>query len=103
MTENGEITISLSVKNTGDRSGIETVQLYVQDVTASVARPIKELRGYSKVELNPGEEKSITFRITIDDLKFHTLSGKYEAEKGLFRVYVGNSSAINEYKEFRLV
>lgn len=103
ITESDELFVSLYVKNTGKYQGIETVQLYIQDVTASIARPIKELRGYQKVELKPGEEKSVSFRITIDDLKFHTSDGKYKAEKGLFRVYVGNSSAANEYTEFRLV
>ena len=103
MTSDGEITVSVNVKNTGTREGIETVQLYIQDVTASVARPVKELKGYEKVTLKAGEEKTVQFRITVDALKFHTFSGKFEAEKGKFKVFVSNTSSVQQFVEFKLV
>lgn len=103
MTESGKISVTVTVKNTGGREGIETLQLYIRDVTASVARPIKELKAFRKVALDAGEEKTVTFEITVDDLKFHTISSEYAAEKGLFRVFVGNDSAVKEFREFRLV
>lgn len=103
MTESGKISVTVTVKNTGEREGIETLQLYIRDMVASVARPIKELKAFRKVALDAGEEKTVTFEITVDDLKFHTISGEYAAEKGLFRVFVGNDSAVKEFREFRLV
>ena len=103
MTEDGEITVSVTVKNTGNCEGTETVQMYINDVTASVSRPVKELKGYQKVTLAPGEEKVVTFKITVDELKFHTFSGKYEAEKGKFKVFVGNRSDIENFEVFKLI
>lgn len=103
MTEEGEIVVSVTVKNTGKCEGIETVQLYIQDVTASIARPVKELKGYQKVTLAPGEEKVVTFKITVEKLKFHTFEGKFEAEKGKFKVFVGNRSDIESFEVFRLI
>lgn len=103
MTEDGEITVTVDVKNTGSVAGIETVQLYINDVTASVCRPVKEMKGYKKVSLVPGEETSVTFKITVDDLKFHTASGKFEAEKGKFKVFVSNRSDVEDFAEFKLI
>lgn len=103
MFEDGEITVSVNVKNTGEREGTETVQLYIQDVTASIARPVKELKGYKQVTLAAGEKITVEFKITIDELKFHTFSGKYEAEKGKFKVFVGNRSDIETFECFKLI
>lgn len=103
MTEDDEITVSVTVKNTGNCEGTETVQMYINDVTASVSRPVKELKGYQKVTLAPGEEKVVTFKITVDELKFHTFGGKYEAEKGKFKVFVGNRSDIENFEIFKLI
>lgn len=103
MDENGEITVSVNVKNIGKRDGVETVQLYIQDVCASIARPIKELKGYEKVTLAPNEEKTVAFKITVDDLKFHTFNGEFAAEKGKFKVFVGNRSDVAAFAEFKLV
>ena len=103
MTEDGQITASVTVKNTGNVSGIETVQLYIRDVCASVSRPVKEMKGYQKVSLAPGEEKTVTFNITADALKFHTFSGEFKAEKGKFRVFVSNRSDVKEFVEFKLI
>ncbi len=103
MTSSEEITVSVNIKNTGKYTGTETLQMYINDVSASVCRPVKELKGYKKITLTPNEEAKAEFKITEDELKFHTQSGKFEAEKGLFRVFVGSSSLVNDFKEFKLV
>lgn len=86
--------VTLTVKNSGNRLGKEVVQLYISDCKASVVRPVKELKGFEKVELNPGESKDITFTISTEDLSFYDETiGDWKAEKGKFEVLVGASSA----------
>jgi beta-glucosidase len=86
------IRISVSVKNTGELAGEEVVQLYVRDLVGSVTRPVKELKGFKKVMLQPGEEKTISFTLTHEDLAFHTAAMEFVAEPGDFKVFVGGSS-----------
>ena len=93
---------SVEVENTGSFAGTETIQLYLQDVTASVVRPVKELKGFRKVTLQPGEKKTVSFPITPDMLAFTRADGSFGSEPGLFRVMIGNSSAVSEYAEFTL-
>mgnify|MGYP004668494669 CR=1 FL=1 len=93
---------SVEVENTGSFAGTETIQLYLQDVTASVVRPVKELKGFRKVALQPGEKKTVSFPITPDMLAFTRADGSFGSEPGLFRVMIGNSSAVSEYAEFTL-
>lgn len=95
------IMASVTVKNTSDVEGVETVQMYLNDTFASLTRPLKELRGYKKVHLMPGEEKVISFEINEDTLKFFTASGKYEAEAGSFILYIGASSETDNSVGFR--
>ncbi|MDD4418620.1 MAG: glycoside hydrolase family 3 C-terminal domain-containing protein [Bacteroides graminisolvens] len=93
MPAEGSLAISLKVKNNGTLAGKEVVQLYVGDEKCSVVRPLKELKKFAKVALNPGEEKLITFTLTPDDLKFYDeASGDWKAESGKFKVYIGASS-----------
>jgi beta-glucosidase len=95
ITDNGNKTwtVTVSVKNTGKCAGKEVVQLYVGDDKASVIRPTKELKGFEKILLQPGEQKSVSFTITEDALKFFD-EDKHEwvAEPGTFKAYIGSSN-----------
>lgn len=86
------ITVSTKVKNTGDRPGVETVQFYIRDLVGSITRPVKELKHYQKVELKPGEERTVEYKLTVDDLKFYNSDLNYVAEPGEFEVYCGTDS-----------
>ena len=89
----GETTrLSVDVKNTGKRAGTETVQLYIRDLVSSVTRPVKELKGFQKIALQPGETKTVTLEITPDSLAFYDVQMKYVVEPGEFEIMVGNSS-----------
>ena len=93
MKENESIEISVPVKNTGDVAGKEVVQLYIGDDKSSVIRPLKELKHFQKIALNPGEEKTVTFTVTVDDLKYYDdVKKDWTAEAGKFKVYIGSSS-----------
>lgn len=93
MTENGEIKVTVDVKNTGDRKGKEVVQLYLTDMFGTVSRPNKQLKGFEKIELSPGETKTVTFVINKDHLSFIGLQNKRIVEKGDFMVTVHNLQA----------
>ena len=86
------IEIKVKVANTGDRAGVEVAQLYMQDVAASLVRPVRELKGYKRVELKAGEEKEVTFVLYKKDMGFYDNSGKYRLEDGVFRIYAGANS-----------
>ena len=85
-------SVSVLVKNTGSRAGTETIQLYVRDVVSSVTRPVKELKGFQKISLKPGESKTVTLPITPDSLAFYDINMDYVVEPGEFEIMVGNSS-----------
>lgn len=82
--------ISVNVKNTGDRKGKETVQLYIHDLFSSYVRPQKELKGFNKIELEAGEEKEIVFKLGYDEVGFYDARGKYLVERGDIEVFVGD-------------
>lgn len=86
------ITASITVKNTGKVEGKEVVQLYLRDLVSSSTRPVKELKGFQKITLKPGESKEVDFTITEDDLKFYNDALKFVAEPGDFKVYIGGNS-----------
>ena len=89
----GNYTASVTVKNTGKVAGKETVQLYIGDDKASVMRPQKELKGFQKISLEPGEQKTVSFSITEEDLRFYDENQhKWVAEPGTFKAYIGSSS-----------
>ena len=97
-----ELKVTVSVKNTGDRIGTETVQLYMQDVTASLVRPVKELRDFAKVELALNEEKCVELTLKKAEMGFYDNQGQYVKEDGLFRIYVGGNSKDCLCKEIRI-
>lgn len=87
------IEVTCNITNTGKRAGAEVAQLYVGDVECSVARPVRELKGFSKVMLQPGESKSISFTLGKDDLTFYDVNARvWVTEPGKFSVWVGSSS-----------
>ena len=99
------LSVSVKVKNTGTMAGKEAVQLYIGDEKCSLLRPQKELKGFKKISLQPGEEKVVTFDIKPEDLQFFDDS-KHEwvAEPGKFKVYVTSSSAnVDNVAEFMCV
>ena len=92
MTAEGKVDASITVTNTGKREGATVVQLYLQDVTASMNRPVKELKDFKKVSLKPGEHQKVTFPIDINALKFWNAKLQFAAEPGLFNVFIGLDS-----------
>jgi beta-glucosidase len=80
------------VRNSGTRAGDEVVQLYVRDVLASVARPIMELKGFERVALAPGEQRTVTFTLGPKDLRLLNEQMKWVVEPGAFRIMIGASS-----------
>ncbi len=96
------LRIAATVKNIGSRAGTEVVQLYVRDLVGSVTRPVKELKGFEKVTLEPGQSKEVAFQLTAADLAFYTAAGTWEAEPGEFTVFVGPNSRDTEETLFTL-
>jgi beta-glucosidase len=93
ITADSDITLTFTITNTGDREGKEVAQLYIGDDKASVLRPVKELKGFKKVDLKPGESTTVSFKISVDDLKFYDeKAAQWTAEPGSFKAYVGSSS-----------
>jgi len=97
------IVASVEVTNTGDVAGKEVVQMYIKDVFASASRPVRELKGFDKVLLQPGETKTVTFGIGIDALSFYNQDMVYAAEPGEFKVYIGGDSTTQNEASFTLL
>ena len=97
------LTASIVVTNTGKYDGIETVQLYTRDLVGSVVRPVKELKGFQQVSLKAGESKTITFKITANDLKFYNSKLEYNYEPGDFKIFIGTNSQDVKEASFTLV
>lgn len=89
---NQKLTATVTVTNTGSYYGKEVVQLYIRDVVGSVTRPVKELKGFEKIDLRPGESKTVSFNITPNDLKFYNYDLKNEWEAGEFQIMIGGNS-----------
>lgn len=92
LADDDSLTVSVAVTNTGSRAGQEVVQMYVTDPVASVVRPIKELRGFEKISLAPGEERIVSFSITTRDLEFHDAKLRKVWEPGRFIIGIGPNS-----------
>jgi beta-glucosidase len=92
IRRNGSTRVLVDVTNIGNRAGTEVVQMYIRDRVSSVTRPVKELKGFSKITLAPGETKTIALEITAESLAFYDVDMKYGVEPGEFEIMVGNSS-----------
>jgi beta-glucosidase len=92
MRMNGNITVSVTLKNTGNKKGAEVVQLYIRDEYASVPRPVKELKGFKKIWLEAGQLETVTFKIDKEMLSFYDANMKWIAEPGGFEVMIGTAS-----------
>jgi beta-glucosidase len=99
----GTIAISTDLTNCGDSEAEEVVQLYTRDLVASITRPVKELKGFTRVRLSPGESKTVTFELHTSDLAFFGRDGKRTVEPGLFHVWIGGSSDTDHRAEFRII
>ncbi|MEO6550869.1 MAG: beta-glucosidase BglX [Ferruginibacter sp.] len=96
-------TASVTVTNSGAVTGKEVVQLYIRDIVGSVTRPVKELKGFQKLELKAGESRKISFQVSAKDLKFYNSDLKYVAEPGDFKIFIGGNSRDNKEASFKLL
>ena len=97
------LTASVTVTNSGSKDGKEVVQLYTRDMVGSIARPVKELKGFQKISLKAGETKTVSFTISANDLKFYNSEIKYVAEPGDFKVFIGGNSRDVKEASFKLL
>lgn len=102
ITKNQTLTVSVDISNTGDVAGKEVVQLYIRDMVGSITRPVKELKGFEKIEIAAGETKRVEFSITEKDLAFYHQDMSFYAEAGEFKVFVGTSSDQHLESSFQL-
>ncbi|WP_310556561.1 beta-glucosidase BglX [Flavobacterium sp.] len=100
---NEKLKISVDVTNSGNYEGAEVVQLYIKDIVGSVTRPVRELKGFEKINLKKGEKRTVTFEITSEDLKFYNIAMKNTAEIGQFEIFVGSNSDAKDKVEFELI
>lgn len=103
LVEGETVTATATVRNTGAREGTEVVQLYIRDVAASRVRPIRELKGFAKITLKPGESRKVSFEIGEEHLGFYDEQGRFLVEPGKFQVWIAKDSASGEPAEFELV
>ncbi len=102
IKKNGTVTVSVEVKNTGSRAGAEVVQMYIRDDYSSVTRPVKELKGFKKIWLDPGQSQTVSFTITPELLSFYNKDMKWVVEPGDFTIMVGTSSDKNESTKLKV-
>jgi beta-glucosidase len=103
LTEDQSIIASVDVTNTGERAGEEVVQLYIRDLTGDVVRPLKELKGFKKIHLEPGKTKTVIFTITEEQLRYHHSDLQYSSDAGKFIAYIGANSQDVTVLEFALI
>jgi beta-glucosidase len=103
MTPNGKIDVRVDVTNTGVRAGQEVVQLYTRQLVAARSRPMRELKGFEKINLAPGKKKTVRFTLNASDLAYHDDNGEPVIEPGTFNVFVGGSSAAELKGAFKIV
>jgi beta-glucosidase len=100
VSRNGSLTASVTVANTGSRTGDEVVQLYIHDPVASISQPVRRLRGFERLTLNPGEARTVTFTLDKSDFGFYDNRGWFVVEPGQIGVYAGSSSSASLKQSF---
>lgn len=103
ITFTDTLTVSVTIENTGTYAGEEIVQLYIRDMVGSVTRPVKQLKGFKKIQVQPNDFKVVEFKITANDLRFYNINMNYVAEPGDFKVFVGTNSENVKEASFRLI
>jgi beta-glucosidase len=93
VAADGTLVVEATITNTGARTGDEIVQLYVRDLVGNITRPVKELKGFQRISLAPGSNKTVRFEIPAQELGFHNLTMEFIVEPGEFRVWVGPNAA----------
>jgi beta-glucosidase len=99
----GTVKVSADITNTGKMAGHEVVQLYIRDLVGSVTRPVKELKGFERIYLKPGQTKTVTFDLSTSDLRFYDINMEYRVEPGDFNVWVGPDSVKGLEGSFELL
>jgi beta-glucosidase len=94
----GSVTVRADVTNTGARAGDEVAQLYINDPVASISQPVRRLRGFERVTLQPGQTRSVSWTLDRDDVGFYDNAGRFVVENGRIHVFVGNSSSQSDNK-----
>lgn len=102
MTADGTVTVTIQVTNTGSRRGSEVVQLYVRDMVASISRPVKELKRFDRITIDPGESKTVSFTLNGDDFKFYNYDLDFVLEPGAFQIMVGPNCANVQTMDFAI-
>ena len=100
VSKNGSLRASVTVTNTGRRKGDEVVQLYLHDPVASISQPVRRLRGFERVTLDPGKSRSVTFTLDKSDFGFYDNGGRFVVEPGTIDVYGGDSSTASMKQSF---
>lgn len=100
--EEDKVIAKVNVSNIGKVAGEETAQLYIRDISASIARPVKELKGYKKVWLEAGVTKELVFELDINELGFYNETLEYVVENGEFRLFIGHDSSVSDYVTFSI-
>ena len=103
ITRDDTIVVSVKITNTGKVKGKEVAQMYIRDHYGSLARPVKELKGFELLELNPGETKEVSFEIDNSKLVYYTANDRWESETGKFSVFIGGDSDVKDNKSFDLI
>src|SRR5215213_588178 len=102
MKKNGTVTVTVDVRNTGNKRGAEVVQLYIRDDYSTITRPVKELKGFRKVWLEPGQSETVTFTITPELLSFYDTDMKWTIEPGDFTIMIGTASDKTQDVKFKV-
>jgi beta-glucosidase len=102
LSVNDELTVTATIKNTGNVAATEIVQLYTRDLVASYTRPVRELKNYKRVTLAPGEAKKVEFKLKTNELGFYKPDGSYVVEPGVFHVWVAPNAAEGLQKDFKI-